>query len=78
MPVMAKKKKPKAEGEAAKPSRRGKALHLWIDPALRELLESLAERNRRTITVEVTIALEERFRRLGLLPPQAETQPPVD
>jgi hypothetical protein len=71
MPLMA-KKKPKSDADnRPKPNRRGKPLHVWLDPALRDLLDALAARTRRSLTTEVTIALEAHLTAAGLWPPPA-------
>jgi len=63
---------PNDEGEqpTSKPNRKGKALHVWLKPKLRDLLDELAKRTRRSVTTEVTIALEKHLRDEGLLPPK--------
>ena len=55
----------------AKPNRFGKPLHVWLDPVLRDAIEALAERSRRTLTMEVSIALEKHLKEAGLWPPPA-------
>jgi hypothetical protein len=75
MRVMAKenedKSKPK-RGRPAKPegsARDGKPLHCWIDEQLREAMDEACRRNRRKLREEVSIALENYLRTLGLWPP---------
>lgn len=48
------------------PKRTGKPLHVWLDPALRDAVETARKRNRRKLKDEVSIALEDYLRRMGL------------
>jgi hypothetical protein len=44
---------------------------VYLDPALRDLIDALATDNRRSLTEEVAIALEERLTKFGKWPPSA-------
>ncbi len=72
------KKKPTPAPEPVKrgpgrPAGRTKVpLPLRIDPRLKAALETLAEMNRRKVTTEVELALEDRLRAAGLWPPSSE------
>ncbi len=46
-----------------------------LEDRLMAQVKELAERNRRTATMEVTIALEEHLTKAGLWPPAAESPP---
>ena len=52
-----------------KPNRTSVPLHINIDPELRKAIDALSEENRRSLTLEVTIALEERLAKFGKWPP---------
>jgi hypothetical protein len=72
------KRKPKSKPDeesvpdtAKKSSRTGLPLHVYLPPALRRAFEDLATANRRTLTEEVAIALEERLEKFGKWPPPA-------
>ncbi len=67
MAVMAKKRK---AGRSKK-----KVVTMRLDEPLVEQLKELAERNRRTATMEVTIALECHLAKAGLWPPPSEQSP---
>jgi hypothetical protein len=64
---MAKKKTVKT-----KQKRKGKNLNIWIEGVLREAIGQLADRNRRPLTEEVSIALENHLSAAGLWPPPAK------
>lgn len=74
MPHMAKRKQtePPKSAEPKKPNRKGKPLNVWVPPAMRDAIDLLAERNRRLVTTEVIIALEEYLTKAGLWPPKKE------
>lgn len=50
------------------PVRTGVPLHIYIPPALRDAIDSCAESNRRKLTQEVIIALEEHLKKAGRWP----------
>jgi hypothetical protein len=52
--------------------RSGKPLNVWIPEELREALDQSAAKNRRLLTTEVVIALEQYLSTQGLWPPNAE------
>jgi hypothetical protein len=52
-----------------KPTRTGVSLHVYVEPALREAIEAAAKSHRRSLTGEVSLALEAHLRSLGLWPP---------
>src|SRR4051794_35774659 len=69
---MAKRKtRPKAGDTPPRkaPQRSGKPLNVWLDAALRDAIDLLLTRTRRTLTTEVSIALEEHLKKAGLWPP---------
>ena len=78
MPVMAKPRpKPKMSAtkqQAPATKRAGKPLHVWIPEALRDAIDKAAEVNRRHLTSEVEIALEEYLTKQGLWPPPGEEE----
>jgi hypothetical protein len=45
------------------------SLHVYVPPPLRRAIEEAAERNRRSLTAELEIALEKHLKELGLWPP---------
>lgn len=53
-----------------KPNRKGVPLHIWLDAQLRAAIDALAETNRRPLTTEVSIALENHLKAAGLWPPR--------
>lgn len=59
---------PQPEPAKKKARRTGKSLHVWINPSLRDTLDRMAERSRRSVTTEVEIALEEYLAKQGLWP----------
>jgi hypothetical protein len=59
-----------------KPNRSGVPLHVYIPPELRAVIDAMAGSNRRPLTTEVIIALENHARAAGLWPPPAEEPPP--
>lgn len=63
MPVMAKRK------SKSKQARSGLPLHVWLEPALRHAIDVLKTRNRRSLTSEVSLALERHLAESGLWPP---------
>lgn len=68
---MAKQKKLKKRKMPATkdpPKRAGKPLHVWIPKNLRDAIDAAADKNRRHITSEVEIALEEYLAKQGLWP----------
>jgi predicted transcriptional regulator len=58
----------KPEEKRAKPNRQGKPLNVWLDDDLRNALDEMVKRSRRSITAEVSIALEEYLAKQGLWP----------
>lgn len=70
---MANRKHTTTPGETPPPkgTRRGRPLHVWLDPRMREALDALAARTRRLITTEVVMALEKHLAEAGLWPPPA-------
>lgn len=81
MPIMA-KRKPKP-GESSKPPRKppqrsGKPLNVWLESELRDALDALLAKSRRSLTAEVSIALEEYLTRQGLWPPASSPSSPTD
>jgi len=61
------KKRTTPEGEPVRrPNRKAVSTHIGFPPALRLAIESLAERNRRPLTTEILIAVEEHLRRSGV------------
>ena len=72
MPFMPTRKRPEpTDGESPKtgPNRTGVPLHIYISPELRQAIDSCADENRRKLTQEVVIALEEHLKRQGRWPP---------
>lgn len=69
MRLMTKKKKPESGAKRPKPTRTGVPLHVWLDPALRQAIDCLAAQTRRSLTTEVTMALESHLKAAGLWPP---------
>jgi hypothetical protein len=51
--------------------RRGKPLNVWVPLELRDALDASAARNRRPLTTETVIALENYLTAQGLWPPRA-------
>lgn len=49
--------------------RKGRPLNVWIDEPLRDAIDKACELNRRNITEEVAIALEEYLAKMRLWPP---------
>jgi hypothetical protein len=47
----------------------GKSLMVYLQPSLRRVIEEAADRNRRSLTSEVAIALEKYLSELGMWPP---------
>lgn len=75
MLVMA-KKKPEPEESVRRPNRTGTPLHIYIPPELRAAIDQCAENNRRKLTQEVVIALENHLKGQGLWPPKADPPKP--
>lgn len=72
MQLMAEPKKKKGKNGSPRrkpPQRTGKPLHVWLDPPLRDALDTLLTQTRRSLTTEVSIALEEHLKKAGLWPP---------
>lgn len=67
MRLMANSKKSN-EPKRPKPARTGVPLHVWIDPRLRRAMDLLAAQTRRSLTTEVTMALESHLKAAGLWP----------
>ncbi len=69
MQCMAKKKPPTDGTVIPKPqNRNGKPLHVWLEPKLRDAIDALAAKTRRSLTTEVTMALEKHLAEAGLWP----------
>ncbi len=49
-----------------------KPINLQIDARIRDALDALTEKTRRSLTAEIEIALEEHLRKEGLWPPPAK------
>lgn len=60
---------PATEASTRKPNRTGLSLHVYLRPQLRRVIEQAADRNRRSLTEEVSIALERYLQSEGLWPP---------
>jgi hypothetical protein len=56
------------------PQRTGKSLYVYLDPSLRNALDALADRTRRSVTPELAMALEEHLKEAGLWPPPASEE----
>jgi hypothetical protein len=72
MPLMTEpKRRPKKGGKPPRkpPQRSGKPLNVWIQDELRDALDELLGQTRRSLTAEVSIALEEHLKKAGLWPP---------
>jgi hypothetical protein len=54
-----------------RPRRTGVPLHVYIPPDLRAAMDRLAGENRRSLTSEVMIALENHLKAVGQWPPPA-------
>jgi hypothetical protein len=52
--------------------RSGRPLNVWIPEELRAALDASAAKNRRPLTTEVAIALEQYLQTQGLWPPNGE------
>lgn len=79
MLVMSKDRKKPAEApipppSPRKPNRTGVSLHVYIDPTLRAALDVLLERDRRSLTTEVSVALEMLLKNKGLWPPPQQSE----
>jgi hypothetical protein len=66
------RKRPKPDAGKAPQARTGLPLHVYLEPALRQALDQLAARSRRSVTAEVSIALENHLKEAGLWPPAAK------
>lgn len=64
---MAKKKPPPPPRQPT--TRAGKTLFVYVEGALRDALDALCEQTRRSLTAEVSLALEAHLRAAGLWPP---------
>lgn len=71
MPVMTKDRKPK--GRPATGRRKGKNLNVWIDSALRAIMNELADESRRPLRSEVELALEQYAASKGKWPPEPKS-----
>jgi hypothetical protein len=66
-------RKPKPPGKKTvkpTPNRSGVPLHIYIPPAIRQAMDDCATANRRKLTQEVLIALEEHLKRQNRMPPE--------
>lgn len=50
------------------PKRSGVPLHIYVPAAIRQAIDQCAEANRRKLTQEVLIALEEHLKKQGRMP----------
>lgn len=69
MPVMSTRKRDDSEGQAKRPRRTGVPLHIYVPPELRDAMDAAADANRRKLTQEVIIALEDHLKKQGRWPP---------
>jgi hypothetical protein len=74
------KGRPRKDGR--KPSKKnaprsGKPLNVWIGAPLRDALDAMIAKSRRSLTSEVSIALEEYLAKQGFWPPPDESPPPT-
>ncbi len=74
MRTMARKRSNSDKPKQPRPNRSGLPLHVYLDVELRRTIDQLVLQTRRSLTTEVTIALEEHLKRAGLWPPPP---PPV-
>ena len=66
------KKPEKAIPEKPKTQKRtGVSLHVYLDPKVRKAIEDCSNANRRSLTEEVSIAIEEHCRKHNLWPPES-------
>lgn len=56
-------------------SRSGKTLFVYLDPAIRDALDALVEREDRSLTKEVERALKAHLEKHGLWPPKEKVAP---
>lgn len=73
MSLMPTRKRPDPDTDPGRkngPKRTGVPLHIYIPPELRQAIDDCADANRRKLTQEVVIALEEHLKRQGLWPPK--------
>jgi hypothetical protein len=70
------KKKPTPPPEPTPPNRKGMPLHVWLEPALIETLQTYVEgvKPRTTKTAVVEQALQQFFTELGLWPVEGEEE----
>ena len=68
MPSMTTPRKPRKDA-GRRPQRTGVPLNVWLPRGLREALDVLLVRTRRSLTTEVVIALEKHLEEAGLWPP---------
>lgn len=61
-------------GKTGKANRSGVTLTVYTSPVLRAALESALAKTRRSITAEVTLALEKHLQELGAWPKDVQTQ----
>lgn len=68
------------KGKPRRPNRTGVPLHIYIPPEVRAALDALADENRRPLTTEVLIALENHLKAAGRWPlsPSPPTPPKED
>jgi hypothetical protein len=81
MPVMTERSsKPKKGGSTRRkpPQRTGKPLNVWLQEELRDALDELLGQTRRSLTAEVSIALEEHLKKHGLWPRPPRPSPSTD
>lgn len=64
-------------GARKKPRRTGRNLQAWIPAELRDAVDASANRNRRSLTTEVIIALEKYLSSEGLWPPPSAGNNPA-
>jgi hypothetical protein len=68
----------KEPGKRGRPKRGGVPLHVIIPPHIKAEFDRLADENRRPLTTEILIALEERLDRLGRSTQAPEPEPEAE
>jgi hypothetical protein len=72
MLLMTERKRASKQGEGKRrkpPQRSGKPLNVWLEADVRDALDALLVQTRRSLTSEVSIALENHLKAAGLWPP---------
>ena len=62
----------KKRGRKGKPNRNGRSIQVWLPHSLYDALDAQLAESRRSITAEVTIALENHLKQSGLWPPAGD------